>query len=81
MSPRWESPDPRCPARAPPPPPSPKPTVHVRHRCAFGLVARSRGLIRNFQAREQGESVVGQLVHALVILGKISVYNVCPKKM
>ena len=52
-----------------------------RHRCAFGLVARSRGLIRNFQAREQGESVVGQLVHALVILGKISVYNVCPKKM
>ena len=44
--------------------------------CAFGLVARARALLGDFNRREEGDAMIGQLVHELVVLGKLSVWNV-----
>ena len=44
--------------------------------CAFGLVARARALLGDFNRREEGDAMIGQLVHELVVLGKLNVWNV-----
>ena len=43
----------------------------MRGRCAFGVISRVRGLLHAFNARIEGDSIVGQIVHHIVIRGKL----------